>query len=576
MTSRASCCNNALLRKNITRFWPLWAMLTLALLVAYPMVLSFEVSYRDRAAIEAVYEMTFSFGILAAAAYAIVSAACLFHYLHNMRSAYMLHAFPVSRDSLFVTNVLSGLLFFLGPWLLTTGVSLLILAPCGIACVKAMLLCWLVLLLVYLFFFALAVFCMFLVGKTISGVLIYGVLNFIVITVEYLLWLAIGPALYGFDGLGDAITLPAVPIGYLISEGLSDVYIGPEYYNRIYSIHWAYIGILAVLGLGLLAAAWALYRRRHMESAGEVITVKWVRPIYQVIFALVGALTIGLLIAALLMDGSIQDSLTTLLACLCFGGFVGHFLAEMRLKKSVKVFRGPAFLRFGCFAVVLCLFVLSFYLDWFGIVRRVPAADRILSIELENDYNAEGVITLDTAGEIDEFRDLHKAILDNHDPYLENHDPYDGIYGGYYLGALRISYKLKDGSTMTRVYLLSDLEDDPTLLARAEDLLERPENVIEYYDSVGLWDVEIIELTRVGNETGHAYTTLAGEDCKKILESFYQDAAAGNMPVFFSWISEYDYQLQFYLPDGRYYFMHVPASAAHTRAVLDAVEFPEN
>lgn len=569
MTSRAFCCNGTLLRKNITRFWPLWAMLTLALLVGYPLILSVAISSQAESAADTLYSATFSYGIVLTFGYAIVSAACLFNYLHNTRSAYMLHAFPVTRDSLLLTNVLSGLLFFMVPWTGVCGLSLLLIAPAGNAALQALLLCWLALLLVYLFFFGLAVLCMFVTGKTVSGVLIYGVLNFIVVLVEYLLRLVIEPALYGFDDLGNAISMPATPVAYLVSEVLSSVSIGESYYDRVYYIDWLYIGILAVLGLGFLVAAWAIYRRRHMEQAGEVITVKWARPIYQVIFSLIGALTIGLFIAVLLTNGDIGESLPTLLLSLCFGGFIGHFLAEMRLKKSVKVFRGAAFLRFGCFATVLCLFVLSFYNDWFGIVRRVPATDKIVTVEIENLYNSRGVITLDTTEEIEELRALHKGILDQHNNGEE-------FYGSYYLDGMRITYRLKDGSTLTRSYCLGDLEDDPELLAQAEALLERPEYVIEYYDSLRLREARMIEAYAMVKESGFfVSTTLSPEDCERLLEAFYQDTAAGNISVFFGWISEYDYEITFLLPDGRYYHMDVPYDAVHTRAVLDTVEFPE-
>ena len=38
--------------------------------------------------------------------------------------------------------------------------------------------------------------------------------------------------------------------------------------------------IYALIGAALAAVALVLYRRRHLEGAGDVVTVRWVRPIF--------------------------------------------------------------------------------------------------------------------------------------------------------------------------------------------------------------------------------------------------------------------------------------------------------
>lgn len=565
MTSRASCCNGTLLRKNMARFWPLWALFTLTLLVDYPMILSIETANSVHGAEGIVYDATFFFGVYITAIYAVIAAACLFRYLHNTRSAYMLHAFPVTRNSLFFTNVLSGLLFFLVPVSFVSGLCLLILIPCGAAPLNAMLLCWLVLCLAYLFFFGLAVFCMYLTGKTVSGVLAYAVLNFIVIAVEGLLQLVIQPALYGIALGSNAYTLPTSPMVYLISEVLTDTYIGPEYYNRIYSIDWVYVGVIAAVGLVFLAGAWLLYRRRHMENAGEVITVKWARPIYQILFALVGALTIGLLIAEILSGGDYGDSPIFLVFWLSFGGFIGWFVAEMRLKKTVKVFRGRAFLGFACFAVTLSLFVLAFYWDWFGIVHKVPEVDEISTVEIRNTDYTSGVIVLDKVAEIEEAQALHRSILDIYDN--------DCNYNYYYRGTVELTYFMKDGSSLTRSYPLYRLQSSPEILEQSMELLDRPSNVIEFLDSFNLRAATWAEFYWYGYSGDYI---IQGEELATLLDAVYQDAADGRLPIFFGWSDELGYQLRFELENGRYYFIYISSEATATRNYLESIDITKN
>lgn len=48
------------------------------------------------------------------------------------------------------------------------------------------------------------------------------------------------------------------------------------------------------IGAALAAVALVLYRRRHLEGAGDVVTVRWVRPIFKYGMAFCFALALGL------------------------------------------------------------------------------------------------------------------------------------------------------------------------------------------------------------------------------------------------------------------------------------------
>ena len=49
---------------------------------------------------------------------------------------------------------------------------------------------------------------------------------------------------------------------------------------------WTYIAICTAIGIGLMALALLLYRRRRLECAGDFIAVKPLGPIFSVIFTL--------------------------------------------------------------------------------------------------------------------------------------------------------------------------------------------------------------------------------------------------------------------------------------------------
>ena len=119
MRSATSYFNFTLLRKNFARFWPIWSLYGLFWLAVLPlnilsnrihwdggMARSLPLNYLDGGPSAAV-ALTALFGLLCAMA--------VFSYLYASRSVGMLHALPLRREGLFLTNYLSGLLFLLLP-----------------------------------------------------------------------------------------------------------------------------------------------------------------------------------------------------------------------------------------------------------------------------------------------------------------------------------------------------------------------------------------------------------------------------------------------------------------------------
>ena len=156
-------------KKNMARFWPVWALYGLVWLVALP--LNLMTNYRgggnwggldegaNHFANYTVLEYAGELSVILSVGFAILAAMAVFSYLYASRSVGMLHALPLRREGLFLTNYLSGLLFLLLPNL---AVFLLALAAEVFAgtVVFSSLFTWLVVVSLFgLFFYSFAVFC---------------------------------------------------------------------------------------------------------------------------------------------------------------------------------------------------------------------------------------------------------------------------------------------------------------------------------------------------------------------------------------------------------------------------------
>lgn len=131
MQSGTSCFNKTIFKKNITHFWPIWGIYLVFLLYALPLtlLLSTENPGTGTKVAKQIMEenlaryatcldgaLTPMFVFIAAT----VCAMTVFFYLYQNRSANMIHALPVSRKELYVTNVVSGFLFLIVPQILTS------------------------------------------------------------------------------------------------------------------------------------------------------------------------------------------------------------------------------------------------------------------------------------------------------------------------------------------------------------------------------------------------------------------------------------------------------------------------
>ncbi|MBR4194609.1 MAG: hypothetical protein IKQ54_09830, partial [Oscillospiraceae bacterium] len=225
MKSKMSFFDPTLLKKNISRFAPAWAILTLALFLSLPLPLLRRLGERWDSSPERfnnlqrlLEEDLLPVGVIFAFLAALLFAALVFKYLHRTRDAYMMHAFPMTRSCQFLTNAVSGLLFWLVPTLFNVLCAMGILAIHGVTgcggAVWALLGKW---LLAFLCFYGIAVFAMQLSGNTFIAVMSYGALNFMFLVLPLMLLLLTGVYFKGFDYVITENILRLSPIVDLLS-----------------------------------------------------------------------------------------------------------------------------------------------------------------------------------------------------------------------------------------------------------------------------------------------------------------------------------------------------------------------
>ena len=499
MRSKTLCFNGTLFRKNLSRYWPLWglasfggALFPLAMLVN---LLHSGFDFWTPLETTQAYYNVLSYGVpVISIVYAVLCAMAVWNYLYNARSVGLMHTLPIRREGLFVTNVLSGLVMMAIPYAVT-GVLIVLVSflyggfePVGV----------LVTILGVagesIFFFGLATFCAFIVGNVFMLPALYGLLNFLAVLTDFTVNLLAQGFCFGLNGSYSGTVEWLSPVVYLMQQVRPDsTYEEKLVQHGVYGLYptdvltevhlengWL-IAVYAAVGVVLLVLAWLLYRRRRSESAGDVVAVNWMKPVFRYGWAAFSAILGGRLLYALFWESFQNGPYFTVLPmvlCMIVGGAIGFYAASMLLAKTLRVFRstwkGMLAVALGCIA--LCT---AMEFDVFGVVRRVPAAD---SVKQVNIYAAGSNYYL-TPGQddelIEEVRALHQAIINDKDYALtaasaasEAYSSADGEIPGAYAN-VRFTYTLNSGLKVERWYSLYLTRDRMAQEGTYDNLLDR-------------------------------------------------------------------------------------------------------
>ena len=501
MQSKTSYFNKTLFRKNLTRFCPLWIFYLGFWLVVLPF--NFLQSYQYNTMCWDIQRSLLTsglrIGVVLNFVYALACAIALFSYLFSARSANMLHAMPLRREELFITNALSGLLFAIVPNLLIVLLTILAEVAIGIVVVQTTLQWLLMNTLSFLFFYGFAIFVVQLTGNGFFLPFLYGILNIVVIAVEAIVCGVLNIFVYGYSETGFGTLAKLSPIYYLeMNTGVVGENVLYNTNNELVNIHyvydnWIYLLIIGAVGLLLAIIGFVLYRRRSIESAGDVIAIRCLRPVFKYCFAVGFALVFGMMLYSFVQVPMSPIMLFLEVACfMLVGTFIGYFLAEILMQKSFRVFR-KGWLGFAIVSLCILALLTAVDCDFFGYERYVPEADEVKTVLVG--YRDEGGGSSDAAL-IEKTLALHKKIIQEKENqedvelvrranyrYYNNSDQSTmEASSNWAMESCSITYQLKNGKEVTRTYELcyerseenNELNDAKSLISTYEAIFNDP------------------------------------------------------------------------------------------------------
>lgn len=428
MKLRTSFFNATVLKKDITRFAPVWGLYSVFWLVAAMLL------YNDRGAARTAENLcSFMNGAcVIQLIYGGLCAAVLFGDLFTPRLSNALHALPLRREGWFLTHLAAGVLFFLVP----TGLFSLLMCCLTLPCWQVALSFLGVHFLMFLFFFLTGAFCAVCAGNRLGMAALYGIIQFLPLFFMGAVYVFYDPLLYGIelqreDFLHHSPVFALTGVSFIQFDYRSST--NTAEFLGLAAEAWRYLGWMTGVGLVFGALAVVLYRSRKLESAGDFISAPWLQPVFLGIYCI----SIGILLYLLASAFGTEEYVF-----LFIGLAVGFFTGKMLLHKTVRVFKPKAFLAFGGVLVVLVLSMVAMALDLFGIVNRVPKPQNVESVQLKSYYNWSGSVVLEEQADIDAIIAMHQSCLEDRDRSEYDSDT----------TRVEITYQLKNGGEFTRNY----------------------------------------------------------------------------------------------------------------------------
>ena len=476
MQSKKSFCNKTLSRKNMGRFAPLWLVYTLCLLLI--MAIMYMDDGQDFWFANRMGEMI-QIGALINLFYGPAVAMLLFGDLYNSRMCNGLHAMPLKRGTLFRTHILSGLAFSLIPTGIFCGLSVpLLMQSCVVNGWQIALWTFLGMNLSFLCFFGIAVFSALCVGNWFALLAVYAILNGGAFVVYFLIDSIYTPMLYGFvtsTTWAEALT----PIGNLLEgtcleldsfNDLQQLYIGRMEQMRanyhLYLQEWTDLGIWAAVGVGFMALAGGMYRRRKLEAAGDAVAIKGLKPVFQICISICTAAAFCVF-ADLFLGYRFREQWQYLF--LGTGLIIGWFGGRMLIERTARVFRLKNFLGLALLAAVLGGTLAAVHYDVMGWETWIPTTEEVKSVtfgyspyrgmsqELTEDADIAKAIRLQELA-------LKERLTEGGTHYYMDGEPVDWEYmktpgprgeiTTRQTSNLYIDYVLENGRTVSRQYII--------------------------------------------------------------------------------------------------------------------------
>ena len=448
-------------------------------------------------------------GLIIASIAAFINSVNGFIYLYSSKKTDFYHGLPIKRAELFLERVVSGLVYYLMPYIITEFLMIYFSIVLVISVTGNMLM---------------GILCL-------GGMYLYGIaLSLILVAYGQSFWQTFFPE-YQY-GRFNALLHMASP-GTLILSMVSDYAEGKT--GKL-------LAAVIILGVILGVLAWTAYKKRPSESAGKSMVYSWISIVVRFMVVVPGGLAVGWIFYSL-TTGKVR--ILWWIFGMILGTVIIHGLSETIYQMSFQGFFTKK-LQLVIAGALVAVCALIFQKDLLHFDSYIPKQEDIASINLnmmsfDQDYYENVQKTKDGEYEITDANNwaepamafvgkngigdqTYKALQD-----IVSSNPKGEVIDGDYTYYSIIKYTLKSGKEIYRKYWI----ETENLSALVKGLYEE-ENLKE--QKFGFLDLDQKYLKNIGlnDAGGNGYSIFQNDSdkMKQLLEAMKQDVDAATAEDF--------------------------------------------
>ena len=303
----------------------------------------------------------------------VLLSILVFKYTNEEKNSSFMHGLPLSKKKLYITNILTGIVMYVVPFLVNLIIILLLnLGEMGKYLQVADIMKWFGVCMLYnTMFFAFATFVgTFCASKISHGILTY-ILMYAPVGVLTLATVFTEDVLYGFKGFSSDLEefrmLPFIKIVEDFRE------MGSYYLSQNINFELSTIIIYIIAIIVMLILGYFIYKKRKLEITKEFIAFKGIRSFIKY----AATFLVNLLSYMYFYEVMDKHSIGTLLASYVIT-LIAYLIIEMILKKTYKVFK--SIIGFIIYAVIVAIIYVILNTGAFGYETRIPKVDDVQEI----------------------------------------------------------------------------------------------------------------------------------------------------------------------------------------------------
>lgn len=497
MQSKTSFYNKTIFKKDLKGLWPFWALeIFVSLIFVWACMGMYMITYSEGAG-DLISSTSFLDSVRATSQFltspivasfaSILATALVYRFLGKRRSAYMMYALPVKRETAFVSHYLAGLVIVLIPYGIAYVATFLMQIVSGTGLEMAIMGCMVETFAQILFFYTLAQLVMAVSGNGIMCMVIYGVLNVITVFLDVMVdsyaELCVPITVNGgergyigsFLGMSDS---PLWPLGYLTKIGgivLAYDKKGNLYYPGISkmmpSIGMNCLYLIPTVILFVLARY--LFKKRPAEKVGEHLAFSWCAPVFNAVFSICGGCFVVMFFDGISMSISGRDfgyfsNFIRILISVILCVTIMYFVAEMIIQKRFMIWKKCRYLHLG---IILAVMVVGMIAIRTGVGMPKPGnPEDIKSIQVRCECGGSQNFRFT------DKQDIKKILaIEKHHRKILWGGGADSVTVGEGESSVVISWKTSDGSHYKEEYTLkkTDIADLVTFLVDNPERTDR-------------------------------------------------------------------------------------------------------